>query len=618
MKQWILEWPQIAFDAFFFGYDPRLKIGQRDLPYILRPSQIGMVTELKDCIVDNPHDLLNDKSRDEGGTETIVGMYVIYWALTPQTSFLVGSRKEQYVDAATEIEGNRVSGEHKCLFYKVLYKIATAPVWLRPQPHNLIKSHMKLENLENGSLISGEATNPNFGAGDRRTSILLDEFGRVESKLAASIRDSVSDVSNSVIYNSTHWYGWGHTFGRLRRQQLGKIKVFVLPWFNNPVKIKGLYQSPTTESIEILDFGYYSDLPKKFKVKDYPQLCCVKDARMLPDRLDGPAFVVDGRNKYRSPWYDGEDKRRGPRDLATNIDMNPAMAGDIFFDPEVLLRLRTDYLKPPDITGRFDFAIVKKKIRRVKFIQGNGEFRWWGGLVRRRPDQNSNYLVACDISLGTGASNSVAKVYDLSHYELKGMFLSAKIPPHEFCDYVIAICNWVGGQHQFPFLVWDASGGTGAVFDSRRRALGYNNVYIDTVTRAKHPKRTKKPGFYCTRQAKEDALLELRTALHEGLKQNPAGKYLRIHDELTMNEYDDYIFYDNGDIGLSGNVTDTGGAKKAHGDTVICDAMAVRCFSFAPRGAGSPNRNIYPGTIAWQRAEREKERIKNKRESIWL
>lgn len=593
MKQWILTAPQIAFDTFFFGYNPRLKAGYRNVPFILRPNQIKLVDELKDCIVDNPHDLLIDKSRDEGATEIIVGFYDILWLIVPETSFLVGSRKEQYVDSATEIKGNRVIGDHRCLFYKLLYKIATAPVWLRPR---FVKSHMRFENLDNGSLTSGEATNPNFGAGDRRTSILVDEMGRVESNLALSIRESVSDVSDSVVYNSTHWYGWGHAFGRLRRQQLGQIKVFLMPWYLNPDKSKGFYISPEFDKLEILDKNY------KFP-ENYP-------------------FILDGKNKFRSIWYDKEAKRRSPRDLACNVDMNPAMAGDIFFDPQVLDRLRSQYIKQPKYTGSFTFDVKSKsgnnRIYNIKFRKNvKDEFKWWLDLERNRPDQEHTYLVSCDISLGTGGSNSVAKIYDLVTFELAGMFLTPHLTPSDFCDYVMAICNWVGGQNRFPFLVWEANG-PGILFDQRRKLFGYSNIFLDTITRSKTPKRTKRPGFYTTKTSKYDALLELRAALAEGLKKNPTGKYLRIYDELTFNEYDDYIFYDNGDIGLSGNVTETGEAKKAHGDTVITDAMAVHCLNFAPKSVNIHIPEIYIGTLAYRRAMRKQEEEQEERESLWL
>jgi len=227
-------------------------------------------------------------------------------------------------------------------------------------------------------------------------------------------------------------------------------------------------------------------------------------------------------------------------------------------------------------------------------------------------------MVSCDISLGTGASNSVAKVYDLDTYELVGMFLSSKVPPHEFCDQVIAICHWVGGDNRYPFLVWDASGGTGAIFDRRRRIFNYTNVYIDTITRSKHPRRTKKPGFYCTKTAKEDALIELRTALAEGLKKNPTGKFLRIYDEMTLGEYEDYVFYDNGDIGLSGNVTDTGGAKAAHGDTVIADAMAVHAMADSARAIMQPDPRVYEGSLAYRRMVAKRDKELEKKDSRWL
>ena len=588
MKQWILEYPQIIYDGFLWGYNAKRAPGYRHWPFILRPVQIELVNELNNAICKYPqHDLLIDKSREEGATEIVSAFFVILWLLVPDSALLVGSRKEQYVDAATDIVENRVIGSPRSIFHKILYKIATGPTWLRPQ---LIKSHMRLENLDIGSVIDGEATNENFGAGDRRTAILLDEFGRVKHDLAQSIRETVSDVSDAVIYNSTHFYGRGHSFGQLRFS--GKIKVFTLPWFSNPEKAKGLYRSPEIDKVEILDTAF--KFPEKY------------------------SFILAGDNRYRSFWYDREAKRRDPRDLAMNVDMNPVSGGDVFFDPDILLRIRTGCLKNPDYIGSISYIVDRNKILNVKFVKGfEPQFRWWGGLIRNRPLQEHNYLVSCDVALGTGTSNSVAKVYDLETSELKGMYLSSKIPPSDFCDQVIAICQWVAGQNRYPFLVWEANG-PGILFDQRRRIFGYTNIFIDTITRAKYPRRTKKPGFYTTRTSKYDVLLELRSAISEGLKKNPTGKFLQMYDELTLREYEDYIFYEDGNIGLSGNVTDTGGAKAAHGDTVITDAMAVHCFPFAARAIEVPLTGIMAGSLGWRREKRRQEEEKDKKESIWL
>ena len=605
--------PQIAFNACFWTYNPRNKPGRRNLPFILRPAQYEAVDSLKEAI-DNGHDMLIDKSRDEGATELVSKLFALYFMVVPESSFLTGSRKEEYVDGATSLNGGRVGGSPRCIFHKILYTFATAPLWMRPQ---VDKKHMHIENLDNSSIIDGEATNENFGAGDRRTAILLDEFGRVDHKLAQNIRESVADVSDCVLYNSTHFYGRGHPFARLRFSN--KCKVICLPWYKNPEKTHGLYKSTDLDEVEVYDERYYKDLLdisgcKRFKVSSVErELLTHSEA----ERFKHFKFVADGADKWRSAWYDKEVARRDPRDIAQNIDMNPAGSGDNFFDHFVLQRLRTDRVKPPKYRGEVEYTLGPKgHIVSTRWVENGGRknFRWWGDLYRGRPRQDRNYVVACDISLGTGASNSVAKVYDTTTRECVGMHISSQLPPEEFCDHVVAICYWVGGANGTPYLTWEANG-PGGSFDVRRRFHNYSFVYMDTMTRTKNLKRTKKPGWYSTKQAKYDALLALRGAIAQGMKTNPIGEYLITYDEDTVSEYEDYIFYDNGDIGLSECVDDTAGARSAHGDCVITDAIALLALRQQPRA----NVAYRPGNTAYSRRQSFiKQQEQDRKQSPWL
>lgn len=609
------EEPGIAFNSMFWTYNPRLPAGKRNWPFILRPSQYEAIWEIKNAI-DMGHDMLIDKSRDEGATEIISKMFALYFLVVPETSLLVGSRKEEYVDAGCQLnyDNARVSGSPRSIFHKILYSFATGPLWLRPRIH---KTHMHMENLENGSILDGESTNENFGAGDRRTAILLDEFGRVDHKLAQNIRESVADVSDCVIYNSTHFYGQGHPYAKLRFS--GKLKVVLLPWYKNPEKKRGLYRSPALDEIEIADESFYQNnwpdtFPKRFVLSKI-------ERELLTDtRDDFPSFIADGGDKWRSPWYDREEARRDPRDVAQNIDMNPAGAGDNFFDHYVIQRIRTDLVREPEFVGEVEFDYTPRgRLQNVRWRENGGHKRlkWWGALPFDRPRQDHNYIVACDIALGNGASNSVAKVYDVNKRECVGSFISSQLSPSTFCDHVIAICHWVGGSCGQPFLIWEANG-PGTAFDNRRRNHQYSYVYVDANYKLKSRKKSKKPGWYSTGDSKYNGLLQLREALFESIKTDKLGLYLVTHDEDTVAEYEDYIVYDNGDIGLSGCVEDTAGARKAHGDTVIPDLMALYAMREQPKAATMQRMPFYEGTMAFRRFIDTKQSRQERQDSPWL
>ena len=595
--------PQIAYDTLFWGYDPRRPPFERNIPFILRPAQVGAVDDLK-AAIDGGRDLLFEKSRDEGATELIIKFYTLYFLITTESGFLVGSRKEELVDKATEIRGTRVLGDHKCLFYKILYTIATLPIWMRPK---IEKQHLHIVNLVNGSAIDGESTNESFGAGDRRLSVMIDEFGRIDPKIAQSIRETLSDTTNCVIYNSTHFYGRGHPFARLCTG--GKVKVVKLPWYVNPVKNQGIYRSPDLNEVEIKDLDYYKNLYGNVITQPIWKYSDLENSMILRYPEADFSMVADGSGRLRSPWYDREVARRDARDVAQNIDCNPIGAGDMFFDPDVIQLHRQRFACKPDSVGDITYDTHKRYgLCNIRFLPDGGRRRlsWWGELPDARPIQRYNYVVSCDVAMGTGASNSVAKVYSVNESKLVGIFVSPFIAPEEFAEYVIALCRWVGGSSGRPYLIWEGTG-PGQAFESRVVQLDYTFIYHERDERAEVRKKKTRRGWFSNREIKYDLLLGLRAALGNGLKKDmrPA---LIIPDEDTLREYEDYIFFENGDIGSTMTMDDASGAKQAHGDRVIPDGLYVLALGYQPKALmQEAEHSVQSLAWRWKQSERQKE-----------
>lgn len=609
---------RILFDTCYWTFNPNKPPGERNFPFILRPAEAEMVNELQTAIVDR-YDVIVDKSREEGATFTICGVFDGFFLLEPESMFLWGSRTEQYVDKGNELVGNNVTGSPKTIFHKTLYMLWNLPKWMRPR---VGKTHCHVENLDNQSVIDGEATNEAFGAGGRYTAVGIDEMGQMEVKMASSIKDVVTDVSQCIIYNSTHSpvYGWSHPYGMLIQEN--KAKVIRLPWYRNPDKNKGLYKSPDLNIIEIEDLDYYKNrFPKVFRTDQRVLKASDVQTELILSYPDSKIlFIADGKNNYRSMWYDKECKRRSPRNVAANLDMNPQGATETFFDLDVLGRIRSQMVRVPNVEGEIEYQINKNgKTVGVRLVKNGGRkrFRWWGKLDNNRPDQYHNYIVACDISFGTGTSNSVAGIYDVNTCEKLGMYIYSQIAPEEFCDQVVAICKWVGGASGNPHLIWEANG-PGGSFDKRRRFHGYSNVFMDTKTRMNVDKRSHRPGWYSTRTSKYDLLLELRIALNEGLKREPQGKSLKIYDSDTVAELYSYIFYESGEIGPTKDAITTAGARMAHGDTVIPDGLAVLAFSHQSKSSLIPKGPLYHTTLAYAEEQVKREKIEKARTEPWL
>ena len=604
------ERPQIFFDAMAWTFDPRNQQGHRNLPFILREAQIDIVNGIKDAI-DNQFDMIIDKSRDEGATELICKMYVLSWLLDPESQFLVGSRKAEFVDKGVEVKEGRISGDHKCLFHKILYGIVNLPNWIRPP---LYKTYMHVENELNGAVIDGESTNENFGAGDRRTSVLVDEHGRCDYRIAQALTENLSDVTKCVIYNSTHFYGISHPYNKLLTS--GKIKVMVLPWDKNPVKNYGLYRSPDLNIIEIKDINYYR--------KKYPK-CFDNIESMIPFRLSelevdliskglqpDISFIADGGLKneggWRSPWYDKEEERRlTRRDMAQNVDRSPMGSGDMFFDAGTLRKIRTETMKPANYVGEVLYKFNKNgKIDNPKFRENAGKKRlkWWGKLINGRPEQKHNYIVACDISGGTGASNSVAQIYDVNTREQVGEWTCPNTPPESFAEQTIAICKWVGGAAKKAYLIWEANG-PGGSFENRIIWHGYNFVYTRKDERGKIRKQKNSRGWWSGRTQKFDLLLELDIAMAEGLRTNPKHRAIIVRSEDSLKELEGYITAENNSIIPGQCIDDSAGARAAHGDRIIPLALIILALTEQPKAALKQIKAVVKNSMAYRTEQRK-------------
>jgi hypothetical protein len=608
--------PQIAFNAAFWTFNPRKPIGLRNLPFILRPKQIEAVDFIKDAI-DNQHDGIINKSRDEGATEIIIKLFSLYWLIVPEIQFLVGSRKVDYVDK---------TGDHKCLFEKLKYAVKNLPRWM--QPKNIEDTFLHYKNLENNAVIDGESTNESFGAGDRRTATMVDEYGRIDYKIAQCIVENLSDTSDCNIFNSTHFYGIGHPYNQLL--QSGKIPVFTLAWEENPEKNIGQYRSPDYNIIEIKDIEYYR---KKYPgcFDNIQSMQAFKLSELEKELITHPeahnlTFIGDGgesnENGWRSVWYDKEEKRRtSRRDMAQNVDRSPMGSGDMFFDARVIQRIEVDTIRKPDLEGEVQYNISQKgRINNIKFVLQGGRKRlkWWGKLDKGRPVQSHNYIVACDISLGTGASNSVASIYDVDAHEKVGIFCCPNTVPEAFADQTVAICHWVGGVTHKPYLIWENNGGQGINFGRRVLSHGYDFVHIERSEDTRTRKTKNKWGWTSTKKTKEDLLVSLRIALSEGLKTHSKHKKLIIHDFETLGEYMRYIWYENMSIGLSECVDESSSARAAHGDRVIPDGLFVLALNYQPKAAIARQRTFKDNSMAYRRDKWKRDHSGENDKTPWL
>ena len=326
-------------------------------------------------------------------------------------------------------------------------------------------------------------------------------------------------------------------------------------------------------------------IPSQFK-NNRPVL--IKRER-LPEKYH-KLFSWDGGESnfghMRSVWFDHQvnERARSITDISQNILRVPQGSADMFFDNAMVERIRTRFCRRPDCT--FDIAWAYGPDGRVKdakgTIQSKGKMKWWGELSKNRPPKDHNFIVACDISYGRGASNSVIAICDVNNTDIAGMIVDPFMSITDLADLAVALCQWLNGA----FLIWE-SNGPGNEFDHRVRFQRYPRVYIPRVERQRIRSTLNKRGWQSTpgvNGSKLDMLNRLDAALMESLREQPTGTFIILHDDETTRELDDYIFdVHKIDVNPSNSATDSSGARYAHGDRVIAVGMALLALEREPK-----------------------------------
>ena len=613
--------PVIFFNTAIWLPNPRGDAGDRTVPCVLRPQQEKAVRIIKQAI-DEGFDLAIDKSRDEGATFLLCGITLMYWLIQDEFTILLGSRVEELVDKSSDIVNGRVVGSEKTLFYKVMYLLNNLPPYLKPK---YTKTHMFLQNLENGSAYTGESTSMGFGKGSRATVIAVDELAAVEPKIAQAIIENIADVATCCIFNSTQGdWGEAHPYAKMLKDP--DVQKIILDWTDNPCKNVGLYKSERDGEVTLHDLDYYK--------KAYPDLVLPKlRLKNAGPNANNPAkvdkltlkkksvpeqyhelFVWDGGvsnfNCFRSVWYDSEEKRpqRTKRGMAQNVLRIAAGSSELFFSFALTERLR-DRVRTPRYYGDVNYTIgYDGCINHSELVYGShhSALRWWGEMHNGRPLQGHNYVIGCDLSKGTGTSNSVAAFIDVNTNELVGLYVTAYLSISDFAERAVALGEWVGGNEP-PLIGWEENGAP--EFQVRLNELGWYNLYVKQNRLNKPTKSANKYGWRSTKGTsgtKVEVLNKLDAALHEGLRDKPRFRPLIVYDEQLINELASYVWAEGKiDIMPAAMQTESSGAKAAHGDRVIACAVANDSVIQQVQGDEQEERYFSPSSWMARKAARE-------------
>lgn len=222
--------PIYFIKTFLYTFNP--KQPPFHLRFKLFPFQERLVRDLIYAIR-NGEDIFIDKTREMGVTYTILATFLWLWLYDSGNNFLVGSRKEDYVDNR---RGGTTGNKEESLFGKLDYMISRMPKFLLPEGWNREKhfTYMSLVNPKNGNAISGESSNPNFSRGGRQTAIFLDEFAFWDEGNA--VWGATADTTRCRIVATTP----GQKPSKAKRLRFGKdgekIKIITLDYKLDPRK----------------------------------------------------------------------------------------------------------------------------------------------------------------------------------------------------------------------------------------------------------------------------------------------------------------------------------------------------------------------------------------------
>jgi hypothetical protein len=397
-----------AFNTFFYTFDPRRR-PEHHQPFCTYPFQDKAILSIKEA-VEKGEDLALEKSRDMGVSWMVIAVFFWFW-LRPEggTDFLFGSRIEDYVDK---------KGDMRTLFEKARYLYKYIPHWLRPQGFSPNKhdNYMKLVNPETGASITGESNNANFSTGGRYAGILFDEFAKWEST-DESAWTAAGDATPCRIAVSTPFGAAGQYYNLVTD---GKTKKVRLHWSLHPRKNPGLYcvwpMDEDTEEVEV-----------------------------------------------RSPWYDREDARRRPLEMAQELDINYIGAGNPVFDGKAGKRVARLLNTKKDPVALYSIDLNKMELLKMRSEVRDFEASF---VLYEEPSKHLSYALGVDVCEGKETGDfSVIKVLNRQTKSLAGSYFS-RIDEVGLAKVIAAISKYLSEKSMEPPWVGIETIGPGlATFD---------------------------------------------------------------------------------------------------------------------------------------------------------
>jgi len=532
-------------NTFGWTYNPKLKPAPTVIPFITFARQDELLLELKDWQAGS---IAIPKSREVGASWLCIAAIGHEFQFSPDmVSFLMASRKEEYVDAGHD---------PKTLFYKLMFMIRRQPIWLQPR---FEKIKMHLVHTATGSTVDGEATNPDIGRGGRFLAILIDEAASVEN--LKNVRASATLATDCVIYNSTP--KGSNEFYKVCENPA--VRRFDIHWTQDP--------------------RFCTDITWDANGKPTSSWYRKKAAELHHPRLVGQELDLDFLSSDFQ-WFPQETLDRVKKD-----DCRPPLyVGRLEFDPQ---------------TGRNPFFVRDDNgpLKIWSILSAAEEpphDRPYGIGADISTGSGASNSAACVIDKKTG--EQVAEYVNgwIPPHEFAAVCVAL--------GYFFHWTQYKGDSavDVEALLAWEANG-IGQVFGRTVKDLQYSHIYFDRKEKKQTQPQTVHPGWWSTKQTKITLLGELMQAMGTGAE---PGKSATWRSESLIEECEHYVMTAGGVMHRGQTDSDDPNeGEGTHGDRVVAAGIAYRSFRtsgwMVPKKP-EPSRHSFAGRkLAWQKKRQE-------------
>lgn len=560
------------------------------VPFIPWPHQVPVINRILEVL--GKRDLRVVKSRAQGASWILVLIFMWGWLFKKGFKGNLVSKDEWAVDRR---------GDMDSIFAKIDWLLSQLPEWMTGRKNKDWKRNYGehyLTKLDGETAITGYSCTGDVGSGGRALVFGMDEHAKHPRGPDREALAATQPITRCRLFISTP-KGSSGAYHDIVHDNTIEEPVLYLSWRDNPTQNRGLYRIVKGRPVAV-DEEKYGPLSAEYR--DYAEWVKLKE------RLQERGYDLTS-DQTRSRWYDQECLRPGanPVLVAQEYDMVFGAEGAQYFSEALINRLKQNVKRPL----RGEFHINPETLTGTWSDNIDGRFKLWLELDIRGAPPLGEYIVGCDISSGVGGSmtsNSAISVFNRRTGTKVASFASPSVLPFDLAEIAIALARWFVNYRGDPaFLIWEANG-YGQEFKQRVERSDFQNFYRRKVKDSPlHSRHTDKAGYWTYKRS--FLLGPYREALLEGYFDNPEYEAIEELRQYQMGQ--DGEPYHVGET----DKEDPAGAKAAHGDRCIADALVWEAsVNFgdqmqSSRGVQKPNvmnarlDTVPPNSFAWRRAQ---------------